>query len=139
MRQILVAKERGNTYNHSVTLYDWQPHADECTVCERTASHKTGGRPAKKSTKRGRPKGTSVNQLVDHISMIATHSPPPALHHMELQKDMDSEVACHHCNKMLENPIELPCTHHACAACVKDRRLTSKALVCPHCNAEHPL
>ena len=71
--------------------------------------------------------------------MIATHSPPPALHHMELQKDMDSEVACHHCNKMLENPIELPCTHHACAACVKDRLLTSKALVCPHCNAEHPL
>ena len=49
MQQILVAKEKGHTYNHSVILYDWQPHADECTVCERTASHKTGGRPAKKT------------------------------------------------------------------------------------------
>jgi phage FluMu protein Com len=58
---------------------------------------------------------------------------------MELKKDMDSEVACHHCNKMLETPIELPCTHHACAACVKDRLLTSNSLVSPHCNAEHPL
>jgi hypothetical protein len=46
-------------------------------VCEKVASRKTGGRPSKQTTKRGRPKGTSINQLVDHINEIATHSPLP--------------------------------------------------------------
>lgn len=76
---------------------------------------------------------------VDPINTMATHSPPPELQLMELQKDMGSEVACQHCKKMLHNPIELPCSHHACARCVKDRLLSSKVLSCPQCNTEHPL
>ena len=96
---------------------------------------KRGGRPPKKATKRGRPKGTSINQLVDYIVEVATHTPPASLHLMEL----DSEMACRHCNSHLKNPVELPCTHHACADCVKNDLLTSKSLECPECAAPHPI
>ena len=139
MRQIISAQEKGHTYDHSVTLFSWQPHTKDYTVCDATTSHKTGGRPPKKATKRGQTKGTSINKLVDHINTIANHSSLPELQLMELQKDMGSEVACQHCKKMLQNPIKLPCSHHACAGCVKDCLLSSKVLSYPQCNTGHPL
>jgi hypothetical protein len=61
-------------------------------VCEKVASRKTGGRPSKKTTERGRPKGTSINQLVDHINEIATHSPAAALQPMEVKSSCLSSV-----------------------------------------------
>ena len=104
-------------------------------MCAKFTTPKRGGRPSKKATKRGRPKGTSVNQLVDYISEIATHTPPTSLQSMEL-KDTESNVACRYCDGLLKNPVELSCTHHTCAECVKQHLISSKSLTCPQCAAQ---
>ena len=108
-------------------------------MCAKFVTAKRGGRPSKKVTKRGRPKGISINRLIDHIKEIAIHAPSPSLLLMELDGNTGSEVACKHCNKMLQNPLELACGHHACADCVKKHLLSSKTLICPQCTTEHAI
>ena len=81
---------------------------------------KMGGRPAKKKTNRGQPKSRkSVNSLLKHIQKTA---PTPLSEQSELALIQDtptsSKVICGVCHGLIHQPLELACTHYACAKCL---------------------
>ena len=102
---------------------------------------KNGCRPMKKKSHRGRPKaGKPANSLLRHIEETASI---PLSEQSELVLVHDaptsSKVVCNVCHWLLQQPLELPCTHYACARCIHTLVLISGSLKCPTCSTTHPL
>jgi len=138
MRRIEAAK--GTKYiNPSVVVFNWQPHTDNCEICEHFTKCKVGGRPKKSRKNRGRMSGETTTQIVSFVREVAgecllTTAVNPS--RISVSQVDHSHLVCPLCKLLVNGPVQLSCERLVCAECVI-QMLQSKgpSASCPNCGA----
>ncbi|XP_071952536.1 uncharacterized protein [Antedon mediterranea] len=117
-----------------ISCKDWPPHKRiGCNICEDKL--RKGGRPKKK--KRGCGNAECQRKMA-HTSSVTKHFEPI---NTTLTTIPDSyniigslrPFMCCICNVLCECPVELPCHHVACKACVNTCFVDVEFMICPTC------
>ena len=139
--------QKGPSYKHTVTPFDWSEHIDEdedsvfaCRVCLHiTDLGKGGGRKKdnKEKEKTGRPHKGSNRIIHTHTVSIA----PPTIQRDSKQLAQGvtvEDITCPICLDILDRPVELvPCQTVLCHKCLVSWVEISKSTQCPCCYSDH--
>ena len=141
IQRVFKANKENRSYKHTVGIFEWSPHNENCSVCVQFNKIKKGGRP--KKLKVGRPLAVSIESAVHYIKKIEPESffndsehpevfPPPQ---MAVQLD---HLKCPLCSKIVSRPVYLTqCENLVCGKCCSQALEKSGKLVCPCCESEH--
>ena len=104
----------------SITVHTWEPHSDLCQLCLESPS---GGRPKKR--KKGRPSEDDPTyqrrKIARRLEELGTSELDPLPRSLFLDCPYLDDLACHHCNHITSQPVEVAtCRHHLCTSCIKD-------------------
>ena len=136
-------------YITAIKVVEWGHHAeDHCEACKRVEVQLKGGRPAKQTKGRGRPKSdanevhdASKAELIAHVDATSTATlrpagidwlDPSALPNLPppLTKD---EITCPICSGILDAPLSLVCGHIMCALHLRKSIAYSVGQACCPC------
>lgn len=136
------AKRESTIYRTSLTLSTWTEHSDDgnCSSCSMVEERKLAGRP--KATKNIE---ACPAYLADRIQSVSGPqyrcSVPLTPNRFQAGGNVCiSDVVCKSCGNVLDEPVELPCTHLLCRPCCF-QLLTSNlhSFPCPLCQGTHEL
>lgn len=130
-------------------MVEWGSHTEEhCGACKRVEVQLKGGRPAKQTKGRGRPRSqaneehdASKAELIAHVDAISTATlkpagvdwlDPSALHTLPPPLTED-EITCPICSGILDAPLSLVCGHITCAVCLRKSIAYSVGQTCCPC------
>lgn len=125
-----------DTVHSSLTIHTWMTHQDgTCETCDMIEARKKGGRPKSKKNVAGCP-----SYLSKHICTVAgprygCSSPLNPKRFLTESLSLE-DLTCHHCNNIVDEPVELPCKHIVCRPCCF-HLLNSDPFSCPECNQIH--
>lgn len=142
MTRMQRAKVTGTVYRTSLTLHIWTEHQDgNCSTCSMEEQCKIGGRPKITKNILGCP-----NHLIEHMKSVAgpkyKHLAPLSLDRFGpgINSVCIADVTCRSCGNVLDEPVELECTHLLCClCCLQLLQSYVHSISCPYCQVEHPV
>ena len=135
------ARRDGTVYRTSLTLCTWTEHQNgNCNTCKMVEERKFGGRPKVVKNIQACP-----THLTDHIQSVSgpryrCTNPLTPDRFLTGGTVCIDDIVCKSCDNILDEPIELPCTHLLCRLCCFHLLASHPhSFPCPHCEHTHEL
>ena len=154
LRRLTKAAEDGVPHKHSVVVFEWSRHTENCLVsllqepmlCMNKVKHtqvcqhfdsltKGSGRSQKGKWSCGRPSGETLLSVLEHISQIVPESFLTDEAKVPLYDSESPHLCFPICCTVLDQPLELACGSIICAGCCRQwiQHTQMSNVSCPSC------